>query len=50
MTIFESTTITMDEETGNKGSEYDRCVLRIDGMVCASCVAAIEKRTKKMDG
>ncbi|CAG7833653.1 unnamed protein product [Allacma fusca] len=39
----------MDEENPNP-VELEKCVLRINGMTCASCVAAIEKQAKKVDG
>jgi len=47
--VVTTTSNKMDEEAGDD-SEYDRCMVSIQGMTCASCVAAIEKQSKKIDG
>lgn len=31
-------------------SEYDKCMLKIQGMTCASCVNAIEKQASQIEG
>lgn len=31
-------------------SEYEKCVLKIQGMTCASCVASIEKQAMTVEG
>ena len=43
-----------DNEPTNEASvaqlDLEKCFLRVQGMTCASCVAAIEKHAKKIDG
>ena len=43
-----------DNEPTNEASvaqlDLEKCFLRVQGMTCASCVAAIEKHAKKVDG
>ena len=43
-----------DNEPTNETSvaqlDLEKCFLRVQGMTCASCVAAIEKHAKKVDG
>ncbi|CAG5115771.1 unnamed protein product [Candidula unifasciata] len=34
----------------SNNSELEKCYLQVTGMTCASCVAAIEKNVKKMEG
>ena len=45
---------TTDNEPTNESSvaqlDLEKCFLRVQGMTCASCVAAIEKHAKKIDG
>ena len=33
-----------------ENKELEKCFLRVQGMTCASCVAAIERHAKKLDG
>ena len=43
-----------DNEPTNEATvaqlDLEKCFLRVQGMTCASCVAAIEKHAKKVDG
>ena len=43
-----------DNEPTNEATvaqlDLEKCFLRVQGMTCASCVAAIEKHAKKIDG
>lgn len=43
------TTTADNVEEGSDG-DYDKCFLRVQGMTCASCVAAIEKHVNKLKG
>ena len=43
-----------DNDPTNEASvaqlDLEKCFLRVQGMTCGSCVAAIEKHAKKVDG
>eukprot|EP00092_Neocalanus_flemingeri_P008298 GFUD01008946.1.p1 GENE.GFUD01008946.1~~GFUD01008946.1.p1 ORF type:complete len:1309 (+),score=286.74 GFUD01008946.1:691-4617(+) len=41
---------TLQETTADQSTPHYKCWLRVQGMTCASCVAAIEKHAIKMDG
>ncbi|XP_021954957.1 copper-transporting ATPase 1 isoform X3 [Folsomia candida] len=41
--------LVIDISSGEE-KDLERCILRIQGMTCASCVAAIEKHAKKVAG
>ncbi|KAK3860857.1 hypothetical protein Pcinc_033120 [Petrolisthes cinctipes] len=47
-----STTSTWQENAAFEGDEsnLEKCFLRVTGMTCASCVAAIEKHARKVKG
>ncbi len=39
-----------DKEGEDEEDDLERCFISVRGMTCASCVAAIEKHVKKLDG
>lgn len=47
-----SVSSSYQENVAFEGDEADleKCFLRVTGMTCASCVAAIEKHAKKIEG
>jgi Heavy-metal-associated domain len=42
--------VELRKAEGGRSGELSRCQLRLTGMTCASCVAAIEKHVSKIQG
>ena len=48
--VFEEEKLVPPRQILTPKEDLEKCFLRIQGMTCASCVAAIEKHAKKIDG